>query len=188
MKYKIIINGYGAHIHVRRVSKEIHDFWSNYNSVAVCSHLFEDSYSDINGNPITSDKDPLFLGMAKSKRDRMLEVCGPRPSHIHVHVFDEDDNSVSTSSIEDNVRFDFNCNQLSPGCYLKGIRECKGTFFTGFVHTEGAFDLNQLKLPLVNVDNDKLLLRVEYGNTAIESEYEDTGIVKETYVFTEIKG
>ena len=89
MRYKIIINGYGAHIHVRRVSKEIHDFWSNYNSVAVCSHLFEDSYSDINGNPITSDKDPLFLGMAKSKRDRMLEVCGPRPSHIHVHVFDD---------------------------------------------------------------------------------------------------
>ena len=145
--------------------------------------MFEDPETNLNGNPVTNFEDPLFLGMAKSKQNRLIEVFGPRPSHIHVHVFDEDDNTVySTSSIDESVRFTMDCNTLGKGHYLKGVRECKGTFFTGYVDEE-EFSHHLLNLALVSIDGDKLLHRVEYGRKTLENELEDTGIVNETFEF-----
>lgn len=183
MRYKVIVNGYGAQVHIRRINKELYDFWTQQDPEATRSHLFEDSYSDLNGNPIWDDHNPLFLGMAKSKRDRMIEVFGPRPSHIHVHVFDEDEQPVfATSTIKEVPRFTMNCEELGKGYYLKGVRETKGTFFTGFLH-EDEFNQHLLNLALVSIDGDKLLYRVEYGHKTLENEREDTGIVKETFNF-----
>ena len=183
MKYKIIVNGYGAHLHIRRIEPNVYEFWNKQDTEATRSHLFEDPETNLNGNPVTNFEDPLFLGMAKSKQNRLIEVFGPRPSHIHVHVFDEDDNTVySTSSIDESVRFTMDCNTLGKGHYLKGVRECKGTFFTGYVDEED-FSHHLLNLALVSIDGDKLLHRVEYGRKTLENELEDTGIVNETFEF-----
>jgi len=183
MKYKIEVNGYGAHLHIRRISLEQYDFWNKQEWEATRSHLFEDSYSDHPSNPISDEEDPRWLGMAKSKRDRLIEVFGPRPSHIHVHVTDEDGNEVfKTSNIDESVRFTMDCNTLGKGCYLKGVRERKGTFFTGYLEEE-EFSHHLLNLALVNIDGDKLLYRVEYGRKTLENTLEDTGIVKESYNF-----
>ena len=183
MKYKIIVNGYGAHLHIRRIEPNVYEFWNKQDTEATRSHLFEDPETNLNGNPVTNFEDPLFLGMAKSKQNRLIEVFGPRPSHIHVHVFDEDDNTVySTSSIDESVRFTMDCNTLGKGHYLKGVRECKGTFFTGYLEEE-EFSHHLLNLALVNIDGDKLLYRVEYGRKTLENELEDTGIVNETFEF-----
>ena len=183
MKYKIIINGYGAHLHIRRIEPTVYEFWSKQDTEATRSHLFEDPETNLNGNPITDYEDPLFLGMAKSKQNRLIEVFGPRPSHIHVHVIDENDNTVySSSAIDESVRFSMDCNTLGKGHYLKGVRECKGTFFTGYLEEED-FSHHLLNLALVNIDGDKLLHRVEYGRKTLENTLEDTGIVKETFEF-----
>ena len=183
MKYKVIVNGYGAHLHIRRITPELYEVWNKQDAEATRSHLFEDPETDLNGNPITDYEDPLFLGMAKNRKDRLIEVFGPRPSHIHVHVFDEDDNTVYSSSvIDESVRFTMDCNSLGKGHYLKGVRECKGTFFTGYLEEED-FSHHLLNLALVEIDGDKLLYRVEYGRKTLENELEDTGIVSEKFDF-----
>ncbi len=183
MKYKVIVNGYGCNLHIRRIEPEMYEFWSKQDEEATRSHLFEDSYSDINGNPIWSDEDPLFLGMAKSKKNRLIEVFGPRPSHLHVHVFDEDDNPVwNSSEVKDDPRFTMECKLLGKGHYVKGVREVKGTFFTGYVEEE-TFSEHLLNLQMVKIDGDSLLYRVEYGRKTLENEHEDTGIVNETFEF-----
>ena len=183
MKYKIVVNGYGANLHIRRITLEQYEFWNKQDAEHTKRHLFEDSYGEHPDNPISDEEDPLFLGMAKSKRDRLIEVFGPRPSHIHVHVTDEDGNEVfKTSSIDESVRFTMECNSLGKGCYLKGVRDRKGTFFTGYLEEEN-FSHHLLNLALVEIDGDKLLYRVEYGRKTLENTLEDTGIIKETYEF-----
>lgn len=183
MKYKVEINGYGAHLHIRRITLDQYNFWTKQDKDHTLKHLFDDAYSQHPDNPMPDEDNPLWLGMAKSKRDRLIEVFGPRPSHIHVHVFDEDNNTVwKTSTIDENPRFTMICEELGKGCYLKGQRERKGTFFTGYLE-EDNFSHHLLNLALVNIDGDKLLYRVEYGRKTLENTLENTGIVKESYNF-----
>jgi len=183
MKYKVVVKGYGCHLHIRRIEPEIYEFWSKQDTEATRSHLFEDSYSNINGNPIWDDENPLFLGMAKSKRQRLIEVFGPRPDHTHVQVFDENDKVVYKSSeVKDDPRFTMECKLLGKGHYLKGVREVKGTFFTGYLE-EDTFSEHLLNLSMVKIDGESLMHRVEYGRKTLENEHEDTGIITQEFEF-----
>jgi len=185
MRYKIIINGYGANCWIRRINEPQYNFWSTFEDREVVrDHLFENAYADDGKNPANDDDDPLFLGMIKSKRGQLLNANGPRPCHIHVHVFDENDNTVyASSTVPDEPRFAMHIKDLPLGYYVKGMREQKGTFFTCYVDAD-KFDINKLQLPFVNIDNEDLLLvRVEYEMKTLKSEYTDVGITRQTFSF-----
>ena len=65
MKYEIEIRGYGGEIVMGKLTKAQYDFWIDHadrESEELHSHLFWDPWSDEEGNPVTDDEDPRFLG------------------------------------------------------------------------------------------------------------------------------
>jgi hypothetical protein len=74
------------------------------------------------------------------------------------------------------------CKLLGKGHYLKGVREVKGTFFTGYLEEE-TFSEHLLNLSMVKIDGESLMHRVEYGRKTLENEHEDTGIITQEFEF-----
>ena len=77
MKYEIEIYGYGGEIVMGKLTKEQYEFWidsADRESEELHSHLFWDPWSDEDGNPMTDDEDPRWLGQWYEIDDRHMDV------------------------------------------------------------------------------------------------------------------
>ena len=95
MKYTIEINGYGGEVVLGKLTKEQYDYWIDHadrESEELHSHLFWDPWSDEDGNPITDDEDPRWLGQWY-EIDSEAHVCNALHDNCRAQV-DEDGNDV----------------------------------------------------------------------------------------------
>ena len=186
MIYEIRIDGYGGEVVAGKLTKEQYEFWvDKQDEEGMDSHLFWDAYSDEDGNPVTDDEDPRFLG-SWWELDDIEHTNGANVDACTVTVKDEDGNVVYEtdepliSKIEV-VDFD----TMDPGYYFKGYSAEKGDFFLAELETD-KFDPSKLKYSATNIQNDIIIDHVEYDGKDLDNEGGDTLGKSQGYEFVEI--
>jgi hypothetical protein len=173
MKYEIEIRGYGGEIVMGKLTKAQYDFWIDHadrESEELHSHLFWDPWSDEEGNPVTDDEDPRFLGNWY-EIDDIVHCCSALQDNCTVTVTDEDGNEVWTTDDPESEKTEFYDPGEHEGYVFKGWSSEKGTFFGGEFVTD-KFDPAKLKFFASNIDNEVFIDQVEYNN---EEVYNDMG-------------
>lgn len=173
MKYEIEITGYGGEIVMGKLSPEQYDYWIDHadrESEELHSHLFWDPWSDEDGNPITDDEDPRWLGNWY-EIDDIYHTSSALLDNCRVTVIDEDGNEVWTTDDPPVEKTEFYDPDDTDGPVFKGWSSEKGCFFGSEIDTE-EFDPAKLKFYASNVDGEVFIDSVEYDN---EEVYNDIG-------------
>lgn len=173
--FTIEINGWGGEVVLGEVSKEAFEYWSDrdQDDDALNSHLFWDPNSNENGNEITDDDDPRFLGQWH-EIDSIEHTCGAFEEMCHVVVKDEDGNDVwNTDEPEiESVEFADPQDQAA-GYYFKGWVSEKGNFFCADIELD-KFEPEKLKLYATDIDGDVMIDSVEYDGQILDNEGYDS--------------
>ena len=96
--YEIEINGYGGEMVLGTIKKEAYEHWSvkGESDEGLNSHLFWDPYEEEDGNDVTDDEDPRFLGQWW-EIDDIEHTHGAFFDQCVITVYDEDGNEVWTT-------------------------------------------------------------------------------------------
>lgn len=174
MIYEITINGYGGEVVLGKLTKEQYDFWSDKEDEDVMdNHLFWDPYDEANGNPITDDKDPRFLGYWHDLDD-IEHVNGADVDDCQIQIKDEDNNIVwETDDPEISSVVYADVDTQEPGYYFKGWTSEKGNFCTAEIKTD-KFDPAKLKLHSISIEGDDKISKIEYNGEEIEYDMDST--------------
>ena len=173
MKYEIEITGYGGEIVMGKLTKEQYDYWIDHadrESEELHSHLFWDPWSDEEGNPITEDDDPRWLGNWY-ELDDIAHLSSALVDNCTVTVIDEDGNEVWTTDDPKIEKTEFYDPDDHGPYVFKGWSTEKGCFFGGEFETDN-FDPAKFKFYASNLDGEAFVDQIEYGNEEI---YNDLG-------------
>ena len=173
MKYTIEINGYGGEVVLGKLTKEQYDYWIDHadrESEELHSHLFWDPWSDEDGNPITDDEDPRWLGQWY-EIDSEAHVCNALHDNCRVTVYDEDGNDVME---EDDVEIaSTTFHDCEEGYLLHAWSSEKGQVFYAEFETD-KFDPKKLKFYGSDVEGELFIDSVEYDGNELDNEGGDT--------------
>lgn len=169
--YTIEINGWGAEMVLGGITKEAYDYWSikDEEDGGLSNHLFWDPYEAVDGNEVTDDSDPRFLGNWY-ENDNIEHAYGAFCDKCVVTVLDEDDQEIwqcdepvikSTSTI--------NPDEQDVGHYIKIWQAEKGNFFTAEIETD-KFDPDKLVFYASNIDGDSVIDSVEYDGQGLDTD------------------
>lgn len=173
MKYEIEIYGYGAECVMGTLTEEQYKFWIDFadrEDEALNSHLFWDPWSDEEGNPVTDDEDPRFLGQWY-ELDDIVHSNGALYDNCTITVTDEDGNVVWETQDPDIEKTEFYDPDDMEGYFIKAWSSEKGCFFGSEIDTE-KFDPKKLKIYASNIDCEVLIDAIMYDG---EEVYNDTG-------------
>jgi hypothetical protein len=173
--YTIEINGRGGEMVLGKISKEAYEHWSVKEEFddGLSSHLFWDPYDPEDGNDVTDDQDPRFLGQW-FELDDIEHAYGAFIDYCEITVYDEDNNEVwktddpkiSNTSIVDP-------DDLDTGHYIKVWQTEKGNFFAGEFEAD-SFDPEKLSFYATNLDNDVVVDGIDYDGETIDNDGGDT--------------
>lgn len=189
--FTISINGWGAEMCLGRITPAAYEYWSTRedDDPALSSHLFWDPYSDEDGNEITDDEDPRWIGQWWECDD--IEHChGAFKDQCHIVVTDEDDNQVwSTEDVNihktefsspDDIRLpdpdidpDVDLERPPSIYFIKTWNSEKGNFFSAEFETDN-FDPAKLKFFATEIDGDTVIDHVTYDDQDLENDGGDT--------------
>jgi hypothetical protein len=185
--FTISINGYGGEVVLGKITKEAYEYWSKRDDddEALNSHLFWDPYEEEDGNEITDDEDPRFLGQWW-EIDDIEHTNGANVNECTVFVEDENGNEIYES---DEIKLE-NTTYSDPedqeaGYYFKGWSAEKGNFFHAEIETD-VFDHNKLKFFATDIDGDTIIDHVEYDGEHLDNEGGDTRGKSQGWEFYEI--
>ena len=173
--YTIEINGYGAEMVLGKITKEAYEYWSvkSEDDEGLNSHLFWDPYEEEDGNEITDDEDPRFLGQWW-EIDDIEHTNGAFVDQCMITVTDEDGNEVWTTDDPEISNTNFADPDDQPaGYYFKGWSSEKGNFFYAEFEAE-EFDPKKLKFYATNIDCDVVIDSVDYDNEDLMNDGGDT--------------
>lgn len=185
--FTISINGYGGEVVLGKITKEAYEHWGNRDEddEALSSHLFWDPYEEEDGNDVTDDEDPRFLGQWW-EIDDIEHTNGANVDACTVYVEDSDGNEVwQTEDPElENTSFSDPDDQ-PPGYYFKGWSAEKGNFFHAEIEAT-KFDPEKLKFYATDIDGDTIIDHVEYDGEQLDNEGGDTRGKSQGFEFYEI--
>lgn len=185
MIYEIRIDGYGGEIVAGKLTKEQYEFWvDKQDEEGMDSHLFWDPTSDEDGNPVTDDQDPRFLGNWY-ELDDIEHTNGANIEACTVTVEDEDGNVIYETddpNISSTEVVDFD--SMDSGYYFKGYSAEKGNFFVADLEAD-EFDPSKLKYFATNIEGDIIIDHVEYDGKDLDNEGGDTRGKSQGYEFYE---
>lgn len=173
--YTIQINGWGTEMVLGAITKQAYDYWSikDEDDSGLANHLFWDPYEAEEGNEVTDESDPRFLGNWY-ENDDIEHSYGAFSEKCVVIVLDEDDQEIwecdepaikSTSIIDPE--------EQEAGYYIKIWQTEKGNFFTAEIETD-KFDPDKLVFYASNIDGDSVIDSVEYDGQALDTDDIDT--------------
>ena len=185
--FTISINGYGGEVVLGKITKEAYEYWSTRedDDEALNSHLFWDPYEEEDGNDVTDDEDPRFLGQWW-EIDDIEHTNGANVNECTVYVEDENGNEIyETDEINlENTTYSDPDDQ-EPGYYFKGWSAEKGNFFHAEFEAD-SFDYNKLKFFATDIDGDTIIDHVEYDGEQLDNEGGDTRGKSQGWEFYEI--
>ena len=171
MKYEIEIYGYGGEIVMGKLTKEQYEFWIDHadrESEELHSHLFWDPWSDEDGNPMTDDEDPRWLGQWY-EIDDIYHGCNALVDGCRITVTDEDGKEVWTTDDPIIESTEFYDPDEQEGYVFKGWSSEKGNFFGGEFEAE-EFDPAKLKFYASNVDGEVFIDSLEYEDQTVDND------------------
>lgn len=173
--YTIEINGRGAEMVMGKITKEAYEHWSVKDEFdeGLQSHLFWDPYEEEDGNDVTDDEDPRFLGQW-FELDDIEHAYGAFIDYCVVSVYNEDgdliwsteDPIIKNTSIEDPDDYE-------AGYYIKCWNSEKGNFYQADFDAK-VFDPDKLNFYATNMDNDVVITHVEYAGEDLDNVGGDT--------------
>lgn len=173
--YEIEIYGYGAEVIMGTLTDVQYDFWIPYadkESEALNSHLFWDSTSEEEGNPVTDPEDERFLG-EWHELDDIVHTCAVLWDNCKVEIIDPSNGDIVWSSVDLEItKTEFYDPDDMEGKFIKAWSSEKGMFYGGEFKIDGEFDPSKLKFYASNIDCEVFVDSVEYDNEVIEN---DTG-------------
>lgn len=173
MKYTIDISGYGGEVVLGKLSKEQFDYWiemADNEAEELHSHLFWDPWSDEDGNPLTDDEDPRWLGQWY-ELDSEAHVCSALHDNCRVTVTDENGDDVMEEDDVDMEKIDSIDGE--EGYYLHAWSSEKGQFFYAEFDAE-KFDPKKLKFFGTRLEGELFIDSVEYDGVELDNEGGDT--------------
>ena len=173
--YTLEINGRGGEMVLGKITKEAYEHWSTRDDddEGLQSHLFWDPYEQDDGNDVTDDQDPRFLGQW-FELDDIEHATGAFIDYCEVVVYDEDGNEIwrtDEPQITNTVFAD--PDDLNTGYYIKVWQTEKGNFFNAEFETD-VFDETKLSFYATNMDNDIVIDAVDYNGESLENDGGDT--------------
>jgi len=188
---EIEIYGYGGEYVIGNLTKEQYDYWlpliDDGDTEGLESHLFWEPYDEVQGNPITDENNPCFLGYWHDI-DNIAHSCGAELDSCTVvvtsletgeEIFKTDEPTVSDTE-------HYNSDDFEPGYYFKGNATEKGQFFFAELEIEGKFDPDKLTVRISNIDGNNIIDEVEYDNKYLDNDGGSTTGKGSDYEFVEI--
>jgi len=185
--YTLTINGYGGEVVLGKITKEAYDHWSvrEDDDEGLNSHLFWDPYEEEDGNDVTDDQDPRFLGQWW-EIDDIEHTNGANIGGCVVLVEDDDGNEIYEDDEPKMESISWtDPDDQEPGYYFKGWSAEKGNFFHAEFEAE-EFDPAKLKFFATDIDGDTIIDSVEYDGESLENEGGDTRGKSQGWAFYEI--
>jgi hypothetical protein len=173
--FTIEINGYGGEMVLGSVSKEAFEHWSvkDEDDEGINGHLFWDPYEESDGNEITDDEDPRFLGNWH-EIDDIDHSHGAFYDQCEVIVTNEDGETIyETDSPEIESTHISDPDDQPEGYYFKGWSTEKGNFFSCDIELDN-FDPDKLKFGATNIDCDVVIDSVTYDGEDLDNIGGDT--------------
>ena len=173
--YTIEINGWGAEMALGTVTKEAYEFWGSKDEddSGLHSHLFWDPYEAEDGNEVTDDEDPRFLGYWH-ELDDIEHTHGAFWDKCVVVVRDEDGNEIwETDEVEIKSAAGGGRAGGRGGGGIKTWSTEKGNFLSAEIETD-KFDPSKLVFYATNVDADVVIDSVEYDGIDLDNDGGDT--------------
>ena len=185
--YEIEINGYGGEVVLGKITKEAFEHWGtrDEDDEALCHHLFWDTYEEADGNDVTDDEDPRWLGQWH-EIDDIEHTFGANLESCTVVVMDEDGEEIHTDDDPKSEHTTFADPEDQPeGYYFKGWSTEKGQLFHAEFECE-EFDPTKLKYSVTDIDGDVIIDSVEYDGEALDNDGGDTRGKSSGFEFYEI--
>tara|TARA_B100000809_G_scaffold88067_1_gene86458 strand:+ start:934 stop:1506 length:573 start_codon:yes stop_codon:yes gene_type:complete len=186
--FEIEIFGYGGEYVIGNLTKEQYDYWlpliDEGDTEGLDSHLFWDPYEEGEGNPITDENDPRFLGYWHDL-DNIAHSCGADAESCEIVVINADtgDEVYKTDepTISDTEQYEY----TNSGYYFKGNATEKGQFFFAEMEAD-KFDPSKLTVKVSNIDGNNIIDEVEYDNKYLDNDGGSTTGKGSDYEFVEI--
>lgn len=178
--YTVNVQGYGAEMVFARITKEQYEYWKPLNdeeSDAINQHLFWDPYEEDEGNEITDDTDPRWLGMWYDMEGTIEQCHGAEAGSAWLRIYDENNEMVHEMDIgADKVEpaEDTSAKTEGEGYYCKAQSSEKGTFISAQLEVDGEIDLSKFKFYGCRIDGDLLVTNLEYDGEDLEDDGGDT--------------
>lgn len=186
MIYEISINGYGGEVVAGKLTKEQYDFWADkQDDEETNSHLFWDPWSDEDGNPITDDEDPRWLGNwyeiddIEHTNGANVDACTVTVEDDQGNVvFETDEPKIHKTEVTD-------IDSMEPGYYFKGYSAEKGNFFFAEFEAD-EFDPDKLRFFATDIEGDVIIDMVEYDGEDLNNDGGDTRGKSQGFEFHEV--
>ena len=186
-KYEIELLGYGGEFVLGTLTKEQYDYWVDHQDDGLDSHVFWDPYDGSEGNPITDDQDPRFLGYWHDIDD-IEHVTGASMDSARVLVTSMDTGKEVYTSDELNLgnTTDQLVDEQESGYYWTAYASEKGQHFYAELEIDGDFDPSKLIVNVTNVDGECIIDEVMYDGETLDNEGGDTITKSQDYELHEI--
>lgn len=167
--YRIEITGFGAEICFGTISQEAYEYWQpkGDDDEGLISHLFWDPQDGTDGNEITEENDPRYLGEWHTLDD-VEHAMGADKNTCCVSVFDENDELVwvTNKPVISNTDYVVS-DSLKAGHYILVYNAAKGTFFSSEFEAD-SFDPEKLRFETTDFEGDNLINYVEYDDEVLD--------------------
>lgn len=177
--YRVNVQGYGAEMVFARITKEQYEYWKPLNdedSDAINQHLFWDPYEEDEGNEITDDTDPRWLGMWYDMEGTIEQCHGAEAGSAWLRVYNDEDEMILEKDISAGMveADETNANTEGEGYYVLAQSSEKGTFFTAELNVDGDIDPSKFNFYGVTLDSAPMVTHVDYDGEDLEDEGGDT--------------
>lgn len=173
--YRVYIEGYGAEMIFARITKEQYEYWKplkDEGSDAIEQHLFCDPYEDDEGNEITDDTDPRWLGMWYDMEGTIEHCHGAEVGSACLRVYNDEnemilEKDISAGTVEAD---ETNANTEGEGYYISAQSSETGTFFAAELNVDGDIDPSKFNFHGVTLVSFPMVGIVDYDGEDLEDE------------------